>query len=273
MTKSPKGDVGRLVDFFSIYENAPRPRPASPTLDGALPVNAAQHCMPIKTASSYGWHLYPPVDFALRWDGGVSTEFSILDGDGAPIQWVSLAAGRHVELPFVQEVKSRIKTAFPGDEERLDEAAFAFINANPYHNQIVEISLGIFAKTASGLSLLIRSPANLPSSKDYEVLEGIIETEWYRFCLPIVVKLTQQDRVVQFFRHAPIAMAQPIPSVLTRVGFSSTSLSYKSGLDELSQETWGEFMETRTRRGWATASGTYQKAVQQRKSKTNIDQS
>ena len=50
------------VEFFSIYRDAPLPARASDDLMGAMPVRAAQFCVPLKAASGLGFYVYPPVD-------------------------------------------------------------------------------------------------------------------------------------------------------------------------------------------------------------------
>jgi hypothetical protein len=74
-------DAAPTAEFFSIYKDAPLPTPASTDLMGAMPVRAAQFCVPFKAASGLGFYVFPPADFAVRWDGQRS-DVSWLDDRG-----------------------------------------------------------------------------------------------------------------------------------------------------------------------------------------------
>src|SRR5690349_25028078 len=86
------------AEFFSIYEGAPLPTPASVDLMGALPIRAAQFCVPIKAASGLGFYVYPPVDFAVRWDGQ-RTDVGSLGARGQATERLPLDGGVGVVLP------------------------------------------------------------------------------------------------------------------------------------------------------------------------------
>jgi hypothetical protein len=69
---------------------------------------------------------------------------------------------------------------------------------------------GPFARTAPGWSLLVRSPANLPRSKGYELYEGIIETDRWFGPLFTVLRLTRTDVPVEFDASFPFLQVQPV---------------------------------------------------------------
>jgi hypothetical protein len=86
------------VEFFSIYTDAPLPAPASADLMGAMPVRAAQFCVPLKAASGLGFYVSPPTDVGVRWDGQRS-DVSWLDARGRTTEWLPLDGGTDIHLP------------------------------------------------------------------------------------------------------------------------------------------------------------------------------
>jgi hypothetical protein len=84
------------VEFFSIYTDAPLPAPASADLMGAMPVRAAQFCVPLEAASGLGFYVYPPTDVGVRWDGQRS-DVSWLDAHGRTSRGTYASASRRAE--------------------------------------------------------------------------------------------------------------------------------------------------------------------------------
>jgi hypothetical protein len=82
--KEPMREPEPLVEFFLLYPDAPLPEPASNSVRGSLPSRAVRLCQPILAASAFGWYVFPPVDFALRWDGH-ATEWSLLEPDNTAV--------------------------------------------------------------------------------------------------------------------------------------------------------------------------------------------
>jgi hypothetical protein len=140
------------VEFFSYYEGAPMPRPASPDAMGTLPVRAAQYCVPLKAASGHGFYLYPPFDFAVRWDG-LRSEFTWLAEDGAAQEWLALDSGNCVYHPAGGTVRASV----PGDratvvDEVMDADGPSFISADPRAPHTMEILTSVVVRTEPGWS-------------------------------------------------------------------------------------------------------------------------
>jgi hypothetical protein len=246
------------VELFSFYGDAPRPEKASPHLRGSMPVRAVQVCPPITAASGFGWYLFPPVDFAVRWDGQAS-EWALLE-DNEPVAWRSLAGGVEHSVPISAEALATAPERFAADTDIFDAfgGALPFIDADPRAGHLLEIITGVIARTSPGWCLLARGVANWPHSGDFQVLEGVLDTEWFRSWVPTMVRLTTPHRIVRFYRSQPITMLQPIPrAVLEAAGRATAEVAW--GLDEFPDDIWGEFVDQRRRRQVEGISGRYRR--------------
>ena len=84
---------------------------------GAMPVRAAQFCVPLKAASGSGFYVYPPVDFAVRWDGQRS-DVSWLDDRGRTTDWEPLDGGADVSCPTARPSGPRFRRPVPPTSTR-----------------------------------------------------------------------------------------------------------------------------------------------------------
>lgn len=247
------------AEFFSIYEGAPLPTPASVDLMGALPIRAAQFCVPIKAASGLGFYLYPPVDFAVRWDGQ-RTDVTWLDARGQATEWLPLDGGVDVFLPD----SAKVPAAVPADraaevDSVMDAEGTPFINADPRAAHQMEITTGLITRTPPGWGTLVRGLANWNPNRDHQVLDGFVETDWYRSFLPVIVRATTPGAEVRFFRHMPMAQLFVLPLSALRPeagGESGTS----AGIGAWPEDVWREFVQARAPRHSHETRGTYASA-------------
>ena len=142
-----------LVTFYRFIPECRMPQRADSSAAGSLPTRAFRYCEAIRMASAFGWYVFPPIRVSFMWDGGTDITWTY---DGAD-DWYPL------------------KTAqFPGFAEQFDAAAPDDIKgfSPPFVGAlqepgVVQIWSGLVARTASGWSLLVRGPANLPRSLGY----------------------------------------------------------------------------------------------------------
>jgi hypothetical protein len=146
--------------------------------------------------SSFGYYVFPPMDFSLLWDGN-------------DIFWKSdtMPDWRLVELE-----------AYPGLAERFDHAAPADIagSAPPFLTRmpepgVVQIGTGVIAQTAPDWSLLVRNVANLPMPGGLVAYEGIVETD--RWFGPIFtnMRMTRTHVPISISTRLPLLQVQPLP--------------------------------------------------------------
>ena len=201
---------------------------------GSLSTRAFRYCEAIRTASSYGWYIFPALDFSLLWnsdDNGLSWR---CDSSESLNDWQSLSEG----------------VQFPGQSDLFDEAVPQDIRgfsppwlARMWEPGHVQIWSGLVARTRIGVSLLVRPVANLPRSGGYEVYEGIVETDNWFGPLFSNIRLTRSDQPVEFRTHWPIAQVQPIP----KSAYADRALDdvvVLPGLDKLNVTDWDDFRRT-----------------------------
>ncbi|MEV4114746.1 DUF6065 family protein [Nonomuraea sp. NPDC049695] len=233
------------VEFFNLYPDVRPPMLASPDLRGSMEAKAARVCSPMTTASGFGWYVYPPADFAVRWDGYTS-EWSLLENN-EPVGWRSLAGAHDGTLPASQEILQKIPKDRSADMDIFDKYhGLPFIEADPRNPHMLEIVTGIIARTPPDWWLQVRAVPNWPQPGDHQILEGIIETDWYRSYLPTMVRLTQQNRVVRFYRHLPIMSLQPVSRRAVEAGRRPPG-DYR-GIEHIPDDVWREFVAWRRRK-------------------------
>ena len=240
-----------MVKFYRILPATSFPQRADKSAGGTIPVRAYRYCEAVRTASAFGWYVFPPADFDLAWDG-VETiwKFSYEE------EWTVLDSVQYPD--FIQTFNRDC----PID---LTDAVPPFITAGAEPG-MVQIWSGLFAKTEPGWSLLVRAPANLPRSKNYEHYEGIIETDKWFGPLFTNVRLTKTDMPISFDMGFPLAQVQP----LQQSTYSEEVLEAVDTVDSIeqfSEEDWENYRATITKpgRGFEREKGVYAKMVRRQK--------
>lgn len=240
-----------FVKFHQLYPDAPVPKRADATLGGAAFLRAYTHCEPFAAGSSFGWYVFPPVDFSLMWDGSVvSWKVSATD----PWQVLDDA----VALPgfgkqYVQKAPQKLRQL----------GALPFLGRGPEPG-IVQIFAGLLIETPKDWSVLIRPLANYPRDARYEVLDGIIETGWWQGPVITPLRIVKTDEPIRFQREKPLYQIQPVP----RRAYAEDTLSAVSvtqGLEDLAAEDWQRLEEAMTlRHGEKGKAGSYKREVRRR---------
>lgn len=249
------------AEFFSIYPDAPLPTRASDDLQGLMPLRASQLCLPLRAASGFGFYAYPPVDFALRWDGQRS-EITWLDQQAEPGGWHPLDGGTEV---FLEASESAPDSVEGGRRDQIPQVmdlddGVSFINAHPRNQHEVEITSGLIARTPPGWGLLVRPIPNFPHATHHQILDGFVETDWYRGFVPFILRLSTPGAVVRFFRHMPIASLQVVP--LEGIEAQAISPGDSAGMGGWPEDVWQEFLQSRGERSAADRQrGTYLRAA------------
>lgn len=245
------------VEFFLFNPDVPPPVPASSTMRGALPLRAVQKCAPLTDATGFGWYLFPPVDFALRWDGQ-TTDFSRLV-DNEPVHWQSLSGGYDLTLDEDQVALARAPERFKPDFDVFDDhdGKITFIDVDPRQGNTCEITPNMLARTSPGWCLLVRNPPNWPPPRDHQILEGVLDTDWYGAGVPIILRLLETNRVVRFYRTLPWAVMQPVPRVAVRAAHTGSGMRVTQGIENFPDDIWARFVEGRRRRAAGLGQGTY----------------
>lgn len=245
------------IEFYNLYRGVKLPVRATKDLMGSMPVRAAQLCLPLRTASGFGFYLYPAFDFALRWDGQTS-ELTWLDEQGKTSEWLPLDGGVDLFHPDSVQLRSARQGV---TEAELDEVFFdtglPFANADPRAPQQMELNMGLVARTSPGWGCLIRGVPNFAFQRDVQVLEGFMETDWYRSPLVVILRLTTPGAVVRFQRSMPMAQLQVVPMQAFEVEKGGEEAESSGGIAEWPDDIWNEFVTSRRPRHLHERPGTY----------------
>lgn len=214
-----------IATFYRFVPGALMPMRADRAALGTLPTAALQYCEAITAASAFGWYGFPPLSFHVQWDG---TNFLWTHDDAD--SWFPLRS-EHA----------------PGFDESFDAIApkdmrgFAppFLTALPQPG-VLQVWTGAMVRTRPGWSLLVRPPANVARSRDYEPYEGVIETDRWFYPLFINLRIITADRPIFFDRNRPLLQAQP----LLRQTYDEAELrsaSFVDGVGSLKEGDWNDF--------------------------------
>jgi hypothetical protein len=193
MTETPQPNP--VVTFYGAIPGCRAPMRADSSVLGTLPARGFQYCEALRAASSFGWYVFPPVDFTLQWDG--SQVIWTYRGSKA---WYPLTSA---QFPGYQAVFDRVAP------ERLRGFSPPFLTA-VREPGVIQVWTGFFMESASDWSVLVRAPANLPRSVAYDQYEGIVETDRWFGPLFTNLRLVKTDVPIHFSNETPLVQVQPL---------------------------------------------------------------
>jgi Family of unknown function (DUF6065) len=217
------------IVFHRMIPGAVFPMRADRSALGGMPAAAHQYCEALRSASAFGWYVFPPAEIQLKWDGA-DVQY-IVDGE-----WQILRSAH-----------------LPGFSEYWDEnCPEDFLGqAPPYLSSIfvpgvVQIWSGLLVSTAKDWSVLVRPPANLPQSRGFSCYEGIVETDWFKPCpLFVNIKLLATESPIEIPQFKPLFQLQPLHRIT--YGDESHRTRLSEGFDTengLTEAEWAEFETT-----------------------------
>lgn len=245
-----------IATFYRIVPGAMMPMRADRAALGTLPVAALQYCEAITSASSFGWYAFPALSFHVQWDG---TNFIWTYDDGDT--WFPVK-GEHAP-GFAQHFDAHS----PSDLVGLAPPILTAI-AQP---GVLQIWTGVMLRTRPGWSALVRPPANLARSRDYEPYEGVIETDRWFYPLFINVRMISSDRPVHFDQYRPLLQVQP----LMRETYDEATLrsaTFVDGLEAFSKRDWDDYRSSLGQRGkhQMMLPGRYARAARKRSTSSSV---
>jgi len=217
-----------IVSFYRFIPDCRPPQRADRSAGGSIPTRAFRYCEAIATASSFGWYMFPPINFSLLWDG--TEVFWTFDRDNP---WYSL---RSAQYPGFSDY---FDSLVPED---IRGFAPPFLGS-PIEPGLVQIWSGFFARTRLDWSLLVRPVANLAQNQGYEFYEGIVETDCRFGPLFTNMRLTRTNVPIVFSTDIPMFQVQP----LHRSVYSDATLDSMEivpDLKELQSDDWDRFRQT-----------------------------
>jgi hypothetical protein len=180
--------------FYRMYPGAISPLRADKAALGTMPTMAFRHCEPMRTASAFGWYVFPPEDILLKWNG--VDVFVWVEQDWLPFD--------EMHLPGLAELwDSKAPAALTG-------LAPPYLRLLPMKG-MVQIWSGLLCSAKPGWSALIRPPVNLPGSHLYSCYEGLIEVDQFKpVQLFVNIQLISTDVPIRIPKHTPLFQVQPM---------------------------------------------------------------
>jgi len=215
------------VTFYGAVPGARAPIRADASVLGTLPSRGFQYCEALRAASSFGWYVFPPIDFTLQWDGSqVIWTYGGADG------WYALQSAQY---PGFAAVFDRLAP------KRLRGFAPPFLTALPEPG-LVQVWTGLFVESAEDWSILVRPPANLPRNIAYDLYEGIVESDRWFGPLFTNLRLIKTDVPIQFSTETPLLQVQPLHRS-TYAEEVSNRFGLVRSLREFPEQAWTRYEE------------------------------
>jgi len=216
------------VTFYTAVPGCRAPIRADPAGLGTLPARGFQYCEALRAASSFGWYVFPPIDFTLQWDGSQT----IWTYRGAR-SWYTLTTAQFpgYEAQFDRIAPSRLRGFSPPFLTAMTEPG------------IVQVWSGLMIESAENWSVLVRPPANLPRSLAFDLYEGIVETDRWFGPLFINLRLVKTDVPIHFSTEIPLLQVQP----LHRSAYAeeiSNNFGLVAGPAEFPAAAWSRYEQT-----------------------------
>jgi hypothetical protein len=218
-----------IVWFYRLIDQARPPQRADRSAAGTLPTRAFRYCEAVTSAAAFGWWIFPPIDITVLWDG--TDIFWQYDGIS---DWLPL-------MPSTQ---------FPGFATRFNSVAPQalrncsppFLTALPEPG-LLQIWTGLMARTAPGWHLLLRAPANLPTTGGFSLYEGIVATDRWFGPLFTNLRLTRTHVPVKMRANFPFLQVQPVQQH-TYSDKILSSMKFLSNMGALQDNDWADYSST-----------------------------
>jgi hypothetical protein len=216
-----------VVTFYGAVPGCRTPMRADASVLGTLPSRGFQYCEALRAASSFGWYVFPPIDFTLQWDGSQI----IWTYQGAKA-WYPLTSA---QFPGFQALFDRLAP------KRLQGFSPPFLSAVPEPG-LVQVWTGLFVESAENWSILVRPPANLPRNLAYDLYEGIVESDRWFGPLFTNLRLIKTDVPIHFSSETPLVQVQPLQRS-TYEEEVSNRFGLVPNLKEFPEEAWARYEE------------------------------
>lgn len=218
-----------LVRFYRMIDVTRPPQRADRSACGTLPTRAFRYCEAATSASAFGWWVFPPMELTFIWDG--SDIFWTFPGHD---DWLPLQPS--AQCPDFSGVFDQ---AAPDD---LRGCAPPMLTALPEPGAL-QIWTGLIARSLPDWHLLVRAPANLPTSGGFVLYEGIVRSDAWFGPLFINLRFTRTNMPIRLRGDFPLAQVQPVH----RMAYENATLSSMTVVEDMAgMETtdWDDYRTT-----------------------------
>lgn len=108
---------------------------------------------------------------------------------------------------------------------------------------ILQVWTGAFVKTQTGTASWVRSPVNIRQHPAYEVIEGVVETDWWFGPLFANIRLRKEGVPFTLSENHPFLQLLPFSKALN-TEHSRSEPNVFSGLSTMTEKNWEDFTET-----------------------------
>jgi hypothetical protein len=222
-----------MIEFYQVLEGKYLPMKADPSALGSIPTSGYRYCEPVRTSSGFGWYMFLPLELGIIYEDG-NVYFS-LDGFET----------RSLLVDAIQ---------FPGFPTAFDAAAPAGVEgyAPPFvartnDEDMLQIWTGAFARTRADISLWVRGPVNVWTPSNAQVVEGVVETDWWFGPLFANVRFPKEGVPVVFRKDRPFLQVLPFSRSLS-VEFTRSEPTVQRGLEGMADLEWDDYDRTIVKR-------------------------
>jgi hypothetical protein len=187
--------VQPVLSFYRAIPDCRMPIRADAAVLGTLPTRGFQYCEALRSASAFGWYVFPPIDFSLLWDGS-AVIWTYRGAKG----WYPLQSAQY---PAFSSYFDRVAP------KRLRGFSPPFITST-WDPSLIQIWTGLFVQSAPDWSVLVRPPANLQRHEGYHLYEGIVESDRWFGPLFTALRLIKTDVPIHFNTEVPFVQVQPL---------------------------------------------------------------
>lgn len=194
MQPDTSSEDGPTVTFHRVYPAAIPPMRADKAALGTMPTMAFRHCEPMRTASSFGWYIFPPEDISLKWNG--ADVLYLEEGEWRPLSQAYLPGFNEY---WDERVPDDIKGLTP-----------PYLSVLPMRG-FIQIWSGLLCSTRPDWSLLVRPLANIRASYQFSCFEGLLESDRFQpFPLFMNIQLLATDVPINISKVEPLFQVQPL---------------------------------------------------------------
>jgi hypothetical protein len=217
-----------IVTFYRFIPEARLPIRADRSAGGTLPARAFRYCEPVASASSFGWYLFPAIDFTVIWDGSALIWNYVGTPDWYPLERAQYPGFR---THFAAKAPTGVASFAP-----------PFLTYDS-HLHMLQIWSGYFSRTKDNWSVLVRPVVNVSHADHFQGYDALIETDRWFGPLFTNIRLNRPNVPIRFRTDFPFLQIQP----LHRDVYSDATLNdFKviRDLSQLSNTDWMRFQET-----------------------------
>lgn len=224
--------MSHIVRFRKIEPDAMQPRRGDRSLDGILPTRATRYCEAVTTANAYGWQIGPARSLQVQWTGSEVV--------WRPDRWQTWRSLDVIQSPSARAEFDRHAP------DALKNSCIPLCNVLPEPG-LIQIWSGYLAETKEGWSLLTRGLVNKRERGQYQIYEGIVDTDRRFGPVFVNIQLIRTGETIEFSAETPLFLVQPVP----REAFADETLNSPviQSVAEWTADDWRAYATTNVNPG------------------------